>query len=315
MNFAVWPLFSVYEPDWQVDLQVGRLGGAVGVDHGMGRGNWRGVCRGQPQAALIERGQSLVTAGDCISCHTADKNKPFAGDRPIDTPFGVIYSPNLTPDDKTGLGKWSEEDVYRALHLGIGRTGARTYPAFPYPYFTKITRDDVHAIYAYLHTLEPVNHRRRTSAFIWPLNYRGLMLGWDFLFFTPDAFHPDQSKSAEWNRGAYLVEGLGHCGACHTPKNVLGADKVSEALQGAKIQGWLAPKLAGNPMDGIGAWSIDELTEYLRTGRNKHSAVKGPMAEVVASSTSKMPEADLRAIAVYLKNAESSNTASSRPAQ
>jgi mono/diheme cytochrome c family protein len=252
--------------------------------------------------ALVERGRSLVTAGDCVSCHTSDKTKPFGGDRAIETPFGVIYTPNLTPDDKTGIGKWSEDDVYRAMHFGIGRTGARTYPAFPYPYFTKVTRDDVHAIYAYLRTLKPVNHRRRASDFIWPLNYRVFMRGWDLLFFKPGTFEADPKKSAEWNRGAYLVQGLGHCGACHTPKNIFGADKQSETLRGGMLAGWLAPKLLGNPPDGVGSWSLEEMTDYLKTGRNKHAHAEGPMAEVVASSTSKMPDDDLRAIAAYLKD-------------
>ena len=164
-----------------------------------------------------------------MSCHTRENGKPFAGSRPIETPFGTIYSPNITPDRDTGIGAWSDDDFYRAMHAGIGPDGKRLYPAFPYPYFTKMTRDDVLAIRAYLNTLPAVSRRRPDPDLTWPLQHRVFMRGWDWLFFKEGSFAPDPQKSAEWNRGAYLVEGAGHCGACHTPKNVLGGDKTSEA--------------------------------------------------------------------------------------
>jgi mono/diheme cytochrome c family protein len=252
--------------------------------------------------ALIERGRHLVNAGDCVACHTAKGGEPFAGGLPIETPFGTIYSPNITPDRETGIGGWSDEDFYNAMHFGVRPNGARLYPAFPYPYFTKVTRDDVKAIRAYLDTLPPVKSERRDTELFWPLNYRVFMRGWNLIFFDPGTFEPDPKKSVEWNRGAYLVQGLGHCGACHTPKNLAGADKESETLMGGVTQNWFVPKIANNMRDGVGSWSVEDVVEYLKTGRNKHSGAAGLMAEVVANSTSKLPEADLHAIAVYIKD-------------
>jgi mono/diheme cytochrome c family protein len=262
--------------------------------------------------AAMERGHHLVDAGDCTACHTAKGGKPFAGGRPIETPFGVIYSPNITPDRQTGIGGWSDEDFYRAMHLGVAPDGSRLYPAFPYPYFTKLTRDDVMAIRAYLNTLQPVKNERPDRKLTWPLNYRAVMRGWNWAFFEPGTFKPDPNKSAEWNRGAYLVEGAGHCGACHTPKNTLGADEKSKRLLGGLVQHWFAPKIAGNVRDGTGSWSIEDIVEYLKTGRNKYSGAAGLMAEVVQNSTSKLPDSDLRAIATYIKdvNGGSAPTAS-----
>jgi cbb3-type cytochrome c oxidase subunit III len=252
--------------------------------------------------SLIERGRYLTDAGDCVACHTADKGRPFAGGRPIETPFGVIYSPNLTSDRATGIGAWSDEDFYRAMHFGVGPDGTRLYPAFPYPYFTKMTRDDVLAIRAYLATLPPVKNARPANELTWPLNYRVFMRGWDWMFFTPGQYVPNTHKSPEWNRGAYLAEGPAHCGACHTPKNIAGADKTDEKLTGARLQNWFAPKLADDKHNGLGGWSVDDIVEYLKTGRNRYSGATGLMAEVVTNSTSKLTDADLRAIAVYLKD-------------
>ncbi len=260
--------------------------------------------------AQLQRGKSLVDAGDCVSCHTVDGGKPFAGGRPIETPFGLIYSPNITPDRETGIGAWSDEEFYNAMHFGTDPKGARLYPAFPYPYYSKLTRSDVDAIRQYLNTLPPVrsaiavsaNNAHRVSGLIWPLNYRFFMRGWDWLFFDPGEFRPNPKKSAEWNRGAYLVEGAAHCGACHTPKNTLGGDENSHLLQGANIQNWFAPQIANDVRSGVGSWSTDDIVEYLKTGRNKFSGATGPMAEVVGNSTSKLPDSDLHAIAVYLKD-------------
>jgi mono/diheme cytochrome c family protein len=254
--------------------------------------------------ALIQRGRHLVDAGDCVACHTAKGGKPFAGGRPIVTPFGTIYSLNITPDRETGIGGWSDEDFYKAMHFGVAPGGKRLYPAFPYPYFTKLTRDDVMAMRAYLATLPAVKNPPRALDIPFPLNQRVMMRGWNWLFFDPGTFRPDPRKSAEWNRGAYLVQGAGHCGACHTPKNFLGGDKSDQALHGGAIQNWFAPKIAGNMHDGTGAWSVDDVVEYLKTGRNAHSGAAGLMAEVVQDSTSKLPESDLRAIAVYIKDVD-----------
>lgn len=251
----------------------------------------------------VEQGRYLATAGDCAACHTAPDGAPFAGGLQIETPFGVIYSPNITPDRDTGIGAWTEDQFYRAMHEGIAADGERLYPAFPYPYYTKVTREDVDAIYAYLRTLEPVRNQRKENELTWPLNYRVVMRGWNELFFEPGEFRPEPSKSAAWNRGAYLVEGLGHCGACHTPWNLLGAAQTDDRLHGGNIQEWFAPSLSGDLRRGLGAWSEAEIVTYLKTGRNARTVAYGPMAEVIEDSTAKLTDDDLEAIATYLKDA------------
>jgi mono/diheme cytochrome c family protein len=254
-----------------------------------------------PQDA-VARGKALIDAADCASCHTADPAKPLAGGKRIDTPFGGIFSPNLTPDRDTGLGAWTDEEFYRALHEGVARNGARYYPAFPYPNFTKITRDDVLAIRAYLATLTPVRNTPPPPQLRFPLNYRVVMRGWNWLFFKPGTFEKNPQKSEEWNRGAYLVEGAAHCGACHTPKNVFGADKRRQAYGGGPVDGWFAPRLDGAERSGLKSWSVEDIVEYLQSGRNGKSHAGKLMAEVVVNSTSKMSDADVRAMAVYLKD-------------
>jgi mono/diheme cytochrome c family protein len=255
-----------------------------------------------PAPEAIARGKALVDAADCASCHTADPAKPLAGGKRIDTPFGGIFSPNLTPDRETGLGAWTDDEFYRALHEGVARNGARYYPAFPYPNFTKITRDDVLAIRAYLSTLTAVRNMAPPPQLRWPLNYRVVMRGWNLLFFKPGTFEKNPQKSAEWNRGAYLVEGAAHCGACHTPKNMFGADKRGQSYGGGLVDGWFAPRLDGAMRSGLKSWSVEDITEYLQSGRNGKSNAGKPMAEVVVNSTSKMSDADVRAIAIYLKD-------------
>jgi mono/diheme cytochrome c family protein len=271
------------------------------------------TCAGaeEPSFALLKRGKALTDAGDCVACHTAEKGKPFAGGRPVETPFGTIYSANITPDTATGIGNWTSDDFYRAMHEGVDPAGHRLYPAFPYPYFTKLTREDVEAIRVYLRTLDPVKNTPRANDLIWPLNYRVFLRGWNWMFFDAGTFAPDPHKSAVWNRGAYLVEGPGHCGACHTPKNIFGADKKDQRLAGGQLQNWFAPRITNAARRGIGSWQKDEIVEYLKTGRNAHSGATGLMAEVVADSTSKMSKEDLEAIATYLKDTPGSNEGSS----
>ena len=265
-----------------------------------------GECFADAQADIaaeqVARGKTLVDAGDCASCHTADTAKPFAGGKRIDTPFGGIYSPNLTPDSETGLGGWSDDDFYRALRFGVAPDGSRYYPAFPYPNFTKLTRQDIGAIRAYLATLTPVKNSPPPPELRWPLNYRVVMRGWNWLFFKPGILMPDQQKSAEWNRGRYLAEGTGHCGACHTPKNIFGADKRGQAFGGGLVQGMFAPRLDAAPRSGLKSWSVEDIAEYLQSGRNGRSHAGELMSEVVVNSTSKMSDADVHAIAVYLKD-------------
>jgi mono/diheme cytochrome c family protein len=261
-----------------------------------------GKARAEPSEETIARGKALTETAGCASCHTADPSKPFAGGRRIDTPFGAIYSSNLTPDRDTGLGAWTDGEFHRALRYGVAPDGSLYYPAFPYPYFTKMVRDDLLAIRAYLATLMPVHNSPPPPELRWPLNYRVVMRVWNLRFFQPGIFEPDQQKSTAWNRGGYLVTGAAHCGACHTPKNIFGADKRSRAFGGGRVQGWFAPRLDGAERSGLKSWSVDDIVEYLQSGRNGKSHVGGLMAEVVVDSTSKMSDADVRAIAVYLKD-------------
>jgi mono/diheme cytochrome c family protein len=256
----------------------------------------------EPSAETLARGKALVIAGDCAGCHTADPAKPFAGGKRIDTPFGAIYSPNLTPDRETGLGAWSDDDFIRAFRYGVAPDGSRYYPAFPYPNFTKLTRQDLGAIRAYLATLSPFHNTRPPQQLHWPLNYRVVMRAWNHFFFQPGIFEPNQQKSAEWNRGGYLVRGAAHCGTCHTPTNFFAAAKRGHAFGGGSVDGWFAPRLDGAERSGLKSWSADDIVEYLASGRNAKSHADGPMADVVVNSTSQMSDADIRAIAVYLKD-------------
>jgi mono/diheme cytochrome c family protein len=256
----------------------------------------------------IERGRYLVNAGDCASCHTGQGGKPYAGGLAVPTPFGNIYSTNITPDPATGIGNWSEQDFYKAMHDGIRRDGKHLYPAFPYPWFTKVSRDDVRAIKAFLDTLTPVRQENKPTELSWPLNVREVMAGWNELYFHEGAFKADPKKSEQWNRGAYLVEGLGHCGACHTATNVLGGSKTGEKLKGGDFgEHWYAPSLTSGLRDGLGGWSVADIVEYLKTGANGKSAAAGPMVEVVKNSTQYLSDADLNAVAAYLKDSSAAN--------
>jgi mono/diheme cytochrome c family protein len=261
-----------------------------------------GGARAEPSQETIARGKALTDTADCGNCHTADPAKPFAGGKRIDTPFGGIYSANLTPDRDSGLGAWSDDDFVRALRYGVDPDGSRYYPAFPYPHFTKLIKPDVLAIRAYLATLAPVRNTPQPPELRWPLNYRVLMRVWNFAFFRPGIFEPDQNKSAEWNRGGYLVEGAAHCGACHTPRNFFGAEKRGQKFGGGMVDGWFAPRLDGADRSGLKSWSADDIVEYLQSGRNGKSHAGGPMTEVVLNSTSRLSDSDIRAIAVYLKD-------------
>jgi mono/diheme cytochrome c family protein len=257
----------------------------------------------------VARGRYLAVAGDCETCHTAAGGAPWAGSRPIFTPFGAIYTANITPDVATGIGAWSADDFYKAMHNGVRHGGGKLYPAFPYPYFTHIERADSDALYAYLKTVPAAAQVKPANKLPFPLNIRPLMGIWNALFFKPATFAPDPARSAQWNRGAYLVTGPGHCGACHTPKNFLAADKTSRALQGGKIDNWTAVNLTGDGRDGLGAWSEAEIARFLRTGRNARASASGSMTEVIWASTSRMSDADLAAMATYLKSVTASGRA------
>jgi mono/diheme cytochrome c family protein len=250
----------------------------------------------------VERGRYLANAGNCTACHTVEgSGKEFAGGRPLETPFGQLVPPNITPDRETGIGALTDDEFVNALTKGTSRGGKLLYPAMPYTYYTKVTRDDALAIRAYLNTVPAVRNLVQPNQLPPPFNIRESLVAWNALNFTPGEYRPVAGKSAEWNRGAYLAEGLAHCGYCHTPKNELGGDKSNEYLRGYALEGWFAPNITNEDRRGLGSWSIEDITEYLATGHNRFTAASGLMSEVI-SSTSRMSDADLRAMAVYLKD-------------
>ena len=248
---------------------------------------------------LVARGADLAAIGNCAACHTREDGKPFAGGRPLKTPFGTIYSTNITPDAETGIGKWSSDDFLRAMHEGVDREGRNLYPAFPYDHFTRVTDNDVEAIYAFIMTREPVRDIPPLNKLSFPMSQRPMISGWKVLFFERGVYRADPQHTAEWNRGAYLVEGLGHCGSCHTPRNAMGSEKLSRYLDGGGAEGWDAPAL-NSASPSPSAWTAEQLYTYLRQGWDKsHGTAVGPMRPVV-HDLSQVPESDVRAIAKYV---------------
>jgi len=253
--------------------------------------------------AYLARGEYLARAGDCVACHTMPTGRDFAGGRAMPTPFGNIYVPNITPDDETGIGKWSADDFYRTMHSGLSRDGALLYPAMPFASYTKVTREDSDAIYAYLMSVPPIRQQNRPHELRFPYNKRDLLMGWRALYFKEGEYVPDPKQSAQWNRGAYLVEGLGHCAMCHTAINALGGSSESKAFEGGMIpnQNWYAPSLTSNREAGLGDWSLKDISDLLQVGISHRGTVYGPMAEVVYNSLQYLSDADAEAMAVYLK--------------
>jgi mono/diheme cytochrome c family protein len=266
-----------------------------------------------PDAAQLARGQYLVAAGDCMSCHLRAGGEPFAGGLGLKTPFGLIYSSNITSDRQTGIGAWTSDQFYHAMHDGKGVHGENLYPAFPYPWFRRASRADDDAIFAYLKSSPAINYTPPQNQLPFPLNIRSLVGAWNLLFLDSHDFQPDLRQSPEWNRGAYLVNGLGHCGACHTPKNSFGADKSAQALYGGDLDNWVAPDLTSNARTGLGRWNVEDIAEFLRTGRNPRAAAGGAMADVITYSTSLMSDDDRGAIAAYLKSQPSSPDIAASP--
>jgi mono/diheme cytochrome c family protein len=257
---------------------------------------------------MAERGAYLVRAGDCLSCHWNRKEggQPFAGGLPLKTPFGTFYSPNITPDVETGIGKWSDEDFVRALTQGEGPHGEELYPVFPYTSYARMNVEDALAIKAYLFTLAPVSASPRANDVAFPLSWRAVLKGWKLLFFAGAApLANDPSRDATWNRGRYLVTALGHCGECHTPRGIFGALIESQSLQGNPKgpDGWKVPALAGAKAADFDQWSVEETAEYLKSGmKPDFDSAQGPMAEVVEDGTKHLTDDDRRAIAHYLKS-------------
>ena len=254
-------------------------------------------------ADMVRRGEYLTRVGDCAACHTADPSRPFAGGLAMSTPFGTLYTPNITPDPDTGIGRWTNADFLRAMQRGIGKTGEHLYPAFPYTEYTRVTEPDLLAIRAYLNTLAPVRYTPPRNELNFPFNQRWLMFFWKLFNFREGRFVPDPKQSPEWNRGAYLVEGLAHCEECHTPRNFMQGLKSDGRLSGAVQAGWRAYNITPDKAGGIGNWSDGDVEHYLSTGGAPGRAnAAGPMADVVADSTQYLTSEDLRSIGVYLRS-------------
>lgn len=260
--------------------------------------------------SLVERGRYLARAGNCVSCHTASGGAPYAGGLAFETPFGKIYSTNITSDPETGIGQWTEEQFARAVREGVRPDGAHLYPAFPYTAYTKLSDANVSALYAYMKIVQPVNNEAPQNEMSFPFDQRWALGIWKAMFFDAGRFQANDAQSPEWNRGAYLVESLGHCSACHSPRNFMGAEKSSVAYTGGEyndkvptgeIREWSAPNLT-NAKNGVGPWAVEEIAAYLKTGRNSFSETHGPMNEVIMNGTRHLTEADATAMATYLKN-------------
>jgi mono/diheme cytochrome c family protein len=251
----------------------------------------------------LARGQYLAEAADCEACHTAEGGKRFAGGRPFDTDYGTIYSPNITPDKETGIGSWSDADFLKAVHEGISKDGTRLYPAFPYASYTYLTDDDVLAIKAYLFSQPAEKNTAPANTLRFPYNQRGLMALWGMFYNPNERFQPIADKSPTWNRGAYLAEGLGHCGDCHTPRTALQALNNRKKFAGGMAEGWRAYNLSSDKESGIGNWSAQDMEQYLKTGhsQNKGSAF-GPMAQAVHLSFQKLTASDVSAIVEYVRS-------------
>ncbi|MGF6391398.1 c-type cytochrome [Pseudomonas plecoglossicida] len=226
--------------------------------------------------AAIARGAYVSIQGDCAACHSVPGGKPFAGGYGLQTPFGVIYSTNITPAPNTGLGHWTERDFFRAVRHGRHKDGQLLYPAMPYNAYVRLNNDDMHDLWAYIRSLQPVEQPAKQNTLGFPYNIRLAMHGWNLLFFDNSPFQADPSQSEQWNRGRYLVDGAGHCASCHTPKNLLGGD-TGRYLQGADVAGSHAPEITGDRYHGLGAWSAEQIQQYLKTGSNHQAVASGTM--------------------------------------
>jgi mono/diheme cytochrome c family protein len=249
--------------------------------------------------AIVAKGAALASIGSCVVCHTQAGGQAYAGGYPVETPFGTIYGSNITPDPNTGIGSWSQAAFRRAMHDGVDRKGQHLYPAFPYDHFTHAADADLDAIYSYLMTRDPVQQQNREPGLPFPLNIRLAVAGWQFLYLRHGEFKPDTTQNAAWNRGAYLAETLGHCGACHTPRDALGAEKKNEAYNGGIAENWHAPALNGNSL-AAAPWTVEAAFQYLRNGWDAHHGhASGPMTAVI-DGLAKAPESDVRALATYI---------------
>lgn len=279
------------------------------------------VSTGQAGATVqnLTQGQQMAAAGDCIACHSTAGGKPYAGGLKMSTPVGAIYSTNITPDKETGIGNYRYEDFVKAVRYGVAKDGRNLYPAMPYTSYSKINEEDMHILYDFfMHQVSAVKQQNRDSDILWPLNMRWPLSLWKIAFHDDAVFRPDSSRSAQWNRGAYLVQGLAHCGSCHTPRGIGFQEKALDQndaayLTGGTLEGWHAPDLTGNMKSGLGRWSAQDIVEFLKTGRTTGSAAFGSMTDVVAHSTQYLSGEDLAAVAVYLKSLKASNPQAMAP--
>ena len=251
----------------------------------------------------ITRGEYLARAGDCVACHSVPNGRQFAGGREMATPFGSLFAPNITPDDDTGIGLWNADEFYRMMHTGISRDGSLLYPAMPFASYTRVTRADSDALFSYLQSVTPISQRNRPHELRFPFNNRDLLIGWRTLYFREGEYQPDPRETAQWNRGAYLVQGLGHCAMCHSAINALGGSSESAQFEGGMIpnQNWYAPSLTSNREAGLGDWPVKEIADLLQVGASHRATTYGPMAEVVYDSLQYLTDDDAEAMAVYLK--------------
>jgi alcohol dehydrogenase (quinone), cytochrome c subunit len=269
--------------------------------------------------ADIKKGEYLARVGDCVSCHTAPHGKDFAGGLPMLTPVGAIYTTNITPDPETGIGKYTESDFAKALRRGVAKDGHHLYPAMPYPSYAKVSDTDIHYLYLYFkHGVKPVRQANKASEIPWPLNYRFPLAIWNAFFLDKETYKPDPDKDANWNRGAYLVQGLGHCGACHTPRGLAFQEKgltheSGKFLSGETLEGWSATNLRGDHNTGLGRWSESDIVVYLKSGANQHSSAFGTMTPVINNSTEGMTLEDLTAMSSYLKTIKGSDDKGQKP--
>lgn len=261
-------------------------------------------------AELVARGAYLARAGNCMGCHTPRGGPVYAGGRAIPTPFGSFYTPNITPDKKTGIGSWDQEDFWQSIHAGKSRDGSMLYPAFPYPNYTKVTRADSDALFAYLQSIPAVERPNQAHDLRFPFNQRALLGIWRALYFSPEVYQQDTRQSADWNRGAYLVQGLGHCAACHTSRNALGASINETLLGGGTLSGqeWYAPSLTSENEVGLGRWQTSRVHDLLKIGATNTGSATGPMAEVVTQSLQYLSDADINAMSMYLKSLPQTRT-------
>ncbi|TWB59380.1 cytochrome c [Nitrospirillum viridazoti] len=274
-----------------------------------------GVPKELANAALLERGAYLTAAADCQACHTAEGGPPYAGGRPFKLPFGTLYTPNITPDAETGIGRWSDADFLKAVHKGVAPGGRRLYPAFPYASYTLMTDEDVLAIKAYLFSLAPVRRENLPDTFAFPYNQRWLMIFWGLLFNPDHRFMPVAERGPEWNRGAYLVEGAAHCGECHTPRTPFQAMDTRRKFAGGQAEGWNAYNITPDVPSGIGGWSAEQIEAYLAHGHAKGKSVaSGPMREAVELSFSKLSPSDIAAMRSYLQTVPAVHTSLPAPA-